>query len=166
MLDIGTGSGCIPIALKMERPKWELTAIDISDEALALARQNAGENEVDITFRKSDIRDWENFEDSNRYEIIISNPPYVRPDEKETLEKQVVEYEPSLALFSEDLETIYGSIIAWAEQALTDRGRLYLELHELHAGEISDLFDTARWQAEIRQDYAKKSRFIVAEKQN
>lgn len=165
VLDIGTGSGCIPVALKMERPSWNLTAIDISEPALKLARKNAEDNETEINFRQADILDWKRLDLDGEFDIIVSNPPYVLPEEKQALDRQVVEYEPAVALFAEDLQKMYGSIIGFAEQNLAEIGRLYLELHELHAQEIADLFAPSVWNVEIRQDYEKKSRFIFAEKQ-
>jgi len=165
VLDIGTGSGCIPIALKMERTNWEITAIDISGSALELARKNAEANQAEIEFRQGDIQNWEQLELKPEFDLIISNPPYVLPAEKQVLDRQVAEYEPEVALFAENLETIYGSIIDCAVEKLREHGHLYLELHELHAQEIADLFNPSAWQIEIRQDYEKKSRFIFAEKQ-
>lgn len=164
VLDIGTGSGCIPIALKMERKNWDITAIDISEAALEVARRNARENETEMAFHWGDIMNWQNMDLGASFDVIVSNPPYVLPSEKESLEKQVTGYEPYLALFNENLLGMYGSIISFADQSMHENGHLYLELHELHAQEINDLFDPERWNANIHQDYEDKSRFIVAEK--
>ncbi|MDX1618241.1 MAG: peptide chain release factor N(5)-glutamine methyltransferase [Balneolaceae bacterium] len=164
VLDIGTGSGCIPVALKMERTQWEITGIDISEPALELARENAEANGVDVSFLKGDILNWESLALEGAYDIVVSNPPYVHPAEKEVLEKQVTEFEPSVALFTDDLEKIYKCIIQCSDEWLRDGGRLYLELHEHHAQEIADLFEPSGWDVTIRQDYEKKSRFIFAEK--
>lgn len=165
VLDIGAGSGCIPIALKMMRANWELTSIDISEKALELARRNAEENQARVTFQKGDILDWENLELEAGFDIIVSNPPYVLPTEKETLEKQVAEFEPAVALFSENPGKMYGSIIDFSKKKLAKKGTLYLELHELHAQEILQLFHPNIWGAEIHHDYEKKPRFISARKQ-
>lgn len=164
VLDIGTGSGCIPIALKMERPNWDVHAIDISEEALKVARENSRQHELNISFRQGDIKNWEENEWGEPFQIIVSNPPYVLPEEKEALEKQVVEYEPATALFAEDFQEIYGSIINFADHMMTDDGALYLELHELHAVEIKDIFDPTEWNVSIEKDYEKKARFIKAKK--
>lgn len=162
VLDIGTGSGCIPIALKMERPRWEVTGIDISEDALAVARRNAEENEVEVHFSKGDILSPESIDVSEPLDIIVSNPPYITPEEKELLEPQVREYEPHRALFFEDLDLMYGSIIEFTAQKLSDSGALYLELHEEYAEEILSLFNPDFWDASIRKDYDNKPRFIVA----
>ena len=163
VIDIGTGSGCIPIALKMERPHWKVTAMDLSPEALEVARKNAEENEVDIHFMEGDIRRWKEINLSSDYHIIVSNPPYVLPDEKDLLEKQVVEYEPALALFHEDPPELYGDIIHFASEALRPDGRLYLEIHEHYHEQILGLFSGRHWQARLKKDYEKKPRFILAD---
>jgi len=164
LLDIGTGSGCIPIAIKMERPQWSVHGIDISEQALEVARTNAEQNETDIAFRHGDILSPESFSVKSPLDIIVSNPPYVKPDEEELLEPQVKEYEPSEALFFEDLEKMYGSIIRYAQKNLSQKGTLYLELHEQYSSEILDLFDRNNWSAQLQKDYDKKPRFIIAKR--
>jgi len=165
VLDIGTGSGCIPIALKQERPGWNISALDISTEALNLARRNAEQNDVEINFFHADILDWKEFPTfDGPLDLIVSNPPYILPEEKETLEPQVREYEPELALFAPDLIKIYSSIRDFASVRLTSGGRVYLELHELHASDISELFDEPKWNNDVRKDYNKKARFLISEK--
>lgn len=164
VLDIGTGSGCIPIALKMERPDWKLTGLDISAEALRIARSNAQHNEVEISLLQANISEWKDHSPAGEdaYDIIVSNPPYILPDELGSLEPQVRDYEPAEALFCSDLKALYGDIISFAEARLKSRGRLYLECHELHTGEMLQLFPNDRWSAEIVRDYGQKERFISA----
>lgn len=162
VLDIGTGSGCIAIALKMERPPWNLHASDLSEDALTLAKQNAEDNEADINFSQHDLFDtglWEQYEN---LDIIVSNPPYVLPDETELLEPQVKEFEPHQALFTDSILEMYKTIINSGADSLKKGGRLYLEIHEEYAEDIIQLFNTKRWSASIRQDYDDKSRFIDA----
>ncbi len=161
-LDIGTGSGCIPIALKMERPRWSLKGLDISTRALEIARHNASRNEVDVEFEKGDILEWNAIATDETFNLIVSNPPYVLPEEKDELEPQVISYEPHLALFCEDMDRMYMSIIQFAETRLAPEGRLYLEVHELHAGRILSLFDTSAWNPTLKKDYEGKPRFITA----
>src|SRR5699024_7910869 len=129
VLDIGTGSGCIPIALKMERPDWQVSALDISADALRVARTNAEQNGADITFLEEDIFSPASIEVASPLDLIVSNPPYIGPDEKETLEPQVRDFEPWQALFTDDLNKMYGSIEQFAQQYLAENGSLYLELH-------------------------------------
>lgn len=164
LMDIGTGSGCIPIALKMERPQWQVSGIDISKEALAVAKSNADQNEVDIVLEHGNILSPETIDVTSPLDIIVSNPPYVAPYEKESLEPQVKKYEPHRALFFEDMDAMYTSIIQFSRQHLTDKGILYLELHENHAEDILDIFDQNSWDAVIQKDYDNKPRFIIAKR--
>jgi len=164
LLDIGTGSGCIPIALKKEMPGWEIKALDISEQALHIARRNAELNDCAISFFKADILKWHKLEFENPFDIVISNPPYVLPEEKKSLEKQVLKYEPSVALFFEDIKMMYRNIVSFSEQWLKKGGVLYLEIHELYANALLTLFDDSGWNADLLKDYEKKSRFIIAEK--
>jgi len=164
VLDIGTGSGCIPVALKMERPGWSLTGVDISQDALRIARLNAGHNEVEIALQRADIRQWKQEQPGSgpSFDIVISNPPYILPEERDSLEAQVRDYEPEQALFCDDLPALYGDIIAFCEARLKPQGLLYLECHELHTGEILGLFNPDRWEARVLHDYGQKERFISA----
>ncbi len=161
VFDIGTGSGCIPIALKMERPHWNLWGIDISEDALETARQNAQENEVDISFKKNDILKPESIPVNHPLDIIVSNPPYITPEEKTTLEPQVYQFEPSKALFTEDMEQMYRSILKFAGNNLSDNGKLYLELHEHYSSNIQQLCHHNGWNTDLLKDYDKKERFLI-----
>lgn len=160
VLDIGTGSGCIPIALKMERPSWSVTGLEHSESALEIARSNAGENKAEIRFVKGDLFDWENLVLGGPYDVIVSNPPYVLPEEKEHLARQVREYEPEEALFCEDLPGMYRAIRNCSSELLAEGGRLYLEIHEKHPEQIMELFPGEAWKTELVKDYQKKPRFI------
>lgn len=165
VLDIGTGSGCIPIALKMERPVWDIFALDISAEALAIAEKNAVANEVEISFQKSDITEWDNLSLQDNFDIIVSNPPYILPEEKDTLELQVTDHEPALALFCESIEQMYGNVIDCAAAHLGNQGQLYLEIHERYSDIILSLFDPEKWSVSLHKDYENKPRFITGAKQ-
>lgn len=162
VLDIGTGSGCIPIALKMERPTWKIAGMDISSEALEVARANADQNEVKISFFEGDILHSGSFSSDHPLDIIISNPPYITPNEKETLEPQVRSFEPHRALFTNDMDEMYGSILQYARKNLAPKGVLYLELHEQFATQIQQLFEQQSWETQLQKDYDKKNRFLIA----
>lgn len=164
LLDIGTGSGCIPIAVKMERPNWNIHGVDISDEALALAQKNATQNEVDVHFFKGDLFSSELLDYNITPEIIISNPPYVSPDEEELLEPQVKDFEPHQALFTDDILNMYRQIISFSEETLPENGYLYLELHEHYAENILQLFEQNTWQSRLKEDYDNKQRFLIAKR--
>ncbi|MBN2732723.1 MAG: peptide chain release factor N(5)-glutamine methyltransferase [Balneolaceae bacterium] len=165
VLDIGTGSGCIPIALKIERSEWSISALDISAAALDTARKNAAANEADISFLKGDITQWRNLSLGHNFDIIVSNPPYILPDEKDTLESQVTDHEPALALFCQSIEQMYGNVIDCAAAHLGDQGQLYLEIHERYSDTILSLFEPEKWSASLHEDYENKPRFITAAKQ-
>ena len=163
VLDIGTGSGCIPIALKMEQPNWDVSGIDISEDALNTARENAEQNNADVSFSTGDILNPDSISISGSLDLIVSNPPYVKPEEKDILEQQVKDYEPAEALFFDDLNKMYNSIIEFASQKLTENGFLYLELHENYSQQILALFEEKKWSARIKNDYDNKPRFIIAQ---
>lgn len=164
ILDIGTGSGCIPIALKKEAPDFEVSASDISEEALDIARENAKSNQTDITFVKDDIFAPAAFGDHELFDIIISNPPYILEDERANLDKEVKDYEPSLALFCESTSSMFTTIHDFALKHLPVNGQLYLELHEDHATEVLQIFSTQNWSTSVMKDYGNKDRFLAAKK--
>ncbi len=161
VLDVGTGSGCIPIALKMERPDWEITGIDISEKALETARENAERNDVEIGFIQDDLHAPEKVHDYGPFDLIISNPPYVQTEEKSILASQVRDYEPKQALFVENMEALYLDLLSMAEDHLKDGGHLYFETHEHHTESLLELFDDAKWDAHMKKDYSKKPRFLI-----
>lgn len=130
ILDIGTGSGAIAITLKSERPKWQITASDISLDALTVAQQNADKHQIDINFIASDI-----FTNINeRYDIIVSNPPYIAATEMDIMDQNVIDYEPHLALFADnDGLAIYQAIARQLTDYLKPNGHAYFEIG-LHQG--------------------------------
>lgn len=162
VFDIGTGSGCIPVALKAERNGWELSAIDISDSALEIAKENAALNKVEIDFFRDDVLNPAKIPAEQQFDIIVSNPPYILQEEKDTLDAEVLNYEPREALFCSSTEEMYGAIERFAQGRLKTFGRLYLELHEHYAEEVQRIFSERNWDAEILEDYQGKSRFLIA----
>ena len=164
VLDIGTGSGCIPVSLKMENPEWNISATDISAKALDIARENAAINQVDINFVEDDIFATKAFPPAQKFDLIISNPPYILPDEKDSLDSEVVQFEPVEALFCTSTEKMYGAIEQFSKAHLRENGRVYLELHELHSEEVHSLFLKRNWEAEVVNDYSDKPRYLIAAK--
>ncbi|HET8864240.1 MAG TPA: peptide chain release factor N(5)-glutamine methyltransferase [Gracilimonas sp.] len=163
ILDVGTGSGCIPIALKNARPNWSISATDISDEALSVARENAQYNNVAVEFEKDDLFSPTAFS-NNTFDIIISNPPYILEEEKENLDAEVKNYEPELALFCKSTKEIYGALENLCQKYLSKKGVAFLELHENHAEEAFQIFQKSNWDAFIKKDYSDKPRFLKAER--
>jgi release factor glutamine methyltransferase len=164
VLDIGTGSGCIAVALKKKHPSWEVTATDISEEALRVAHKNAHQNEVEIVLKKHDINQQGGEAFPTPFDAIISNPPYILPAREKALEPQVKSYEPHRALFCDEPEKIYQNIMDFAAKYLKKKGMLYLEINAELSNTIISLFDTEKWDYSLLKDYNKKPRFIKAQK--
>ena len=144
ILDVGTGSGCIAISLAKNIPNAKVYALDISEEALEIAKQNATSNEVDVNFLQKDILDSNlelGFE--IRFDIIVSNPPYVRESEKDKMKKNVVEYEPGLALFvpNTDALVFYNAIARFANKNLRNKGNLFFEINQYLGKETKALLE-------------------------
>ncbi|MDE5774374.1 MAG: peptide chain release factor N(5)-glutamine methyltransferase [Muribaculaceae bacterium] len=143
VLDIGTGSGCIAIALARHLPFSQVTAIDISSDALAVARENAKALHAGIRFMQLDILTAPSatLSATGRYDIIVSNPPYICDREKAEMEPNVLDYEPSVALFVPDNDPLlfYNAISDIALRILADDGTLYFEINPLYCGEIEQM---------------------------
>ncbi|MEX0771720.1 MAG: peptide chain release factor N(5)-glutamine methyltransferase [Balneolales bacterium] len=162
VLDVGTGTGCIAIALKKERPEWEVIGMDISKEALKVAQTNSVLNELDITFIHGDLYNWEHIALDKGFDLVVSNPPYITEPERSSIEEQVIRYEPEMALFTKDIKSTYLAIAALSQHLLKSGGRLYLEANEHHTETLIGLFNTMVWKAESLKDYSNKNRFIRA----
>lgn len=162
ILDLCTGSGCIAIALARNLPFSQVTAIDISDEALKIANANAKNLKVKIKFEKADIY---YYNPSSKFDIIVSNPPYVMDHEAMIMSKNVLNFEPHEALFVRDEEPLvfYSRIIDIASQVLVEGGRLYLEINPLTAKELEKLvMDNKFNDVKIIRDSFGKNRFLRA----
>lgn len=161
ILDIGTGSGCIAISLAKHLPDANVSALDISEEALRIAKENAEANEVSISFFESDILACESLPEG--YDFIVSNPPYVRELEKHFMEANVLAHEPEIALFVEDADPLlfYRKIADLAKVSLKPNGALFFEINE-YLGEdmVSLLEDMGFKQIEIRKDIYGKDRML------
>lgn len=162
VLDIGTGSGCIPVTLKKERPGWNVYATDISEDALEVAQKNAEANGVDVTFNKHDLATGINPFPDMRFDIIVSNPPYIYPYESESIDTEVREFEPELALFHPDVLSVYENILKIASTNLNLDGKLYLEINEKLGAETLKLFSKTGRNSELKSDYSGKDRFVVS----
>jgi release factor glutamine methyltransferase len=165
LLDIGTGSGCIAVTLAAELPHAKVSAWDISDEALRIAQENATHQGVNVTFEKHDILDESSTLGQTTYDIIVSNPPYIKPSERDGMAKNVLEYEPAIALFAPDDNPVvfYQRIADFAWQNLTNGGKLFFELNPLTAETVGDyLHQLGFAKIEFRRDIYGKQRFLKA----
>lgn len=161
LLDIGTGSGCIPVFLATKFPCCRYHAIDISDAAIATARSNAERHGCDINFVKADIF---NFQTSDTFDIIVSNPPYVLDSEKRLMQSNVLDYEPATALFVPDDDPLkfYRVICQFAATHLVEGGVLYFEINERFGGETADLMKRNGFAGvEVVKDLFGKDRFVI-----
>ena len=160
LLDVGTGSGCIAISLAHRLPGWKVQGWDISEGALEVARENSRLNGTQVEFRKVDIL---NADSDCRFDVIVSNPPYVLDSEKGQMEDTVLEYEPHLALFVSDSDPLlfYRAIAAFGHRTLNPGGRLYFEINPLKVEEMKDMLMSAGYRdVEVRNDIFGKPRMI------
>lgn len=140
LLDIGTGSACIPVSIKKKKPEWDVQALDVSPEALVVAKKNAHTLGVKIQFHLEDILKLKQLA-SNKFDIIVSNPPYIAKSEMHTMQTSVVDFEPHLALFVNDSNPLlfYDKIADFASHNLTKNGKLYFEINQLLGNETMEL---------------------------
>lgn len=168
ILDIGTGSGCIPIALKSNLPQAIISAIDVSEKALAVAKRNAELNRVDIKFIQTNILEVEDLsQHPSTYNIIVSNPPYVRNLEKQEIKKNVLHYEPHLALFVDDSDALlfYRKIAQLALLNLAPNGFLFFEINQYLGKETVELLENLGFKnIELKKDSYGNDRMIRCEK--
>lgn len=166
IIDIGTGSGCISVLLKKKLFRASITGVDISENALAVAKRNADNYRAIINFNKADILDEKNWEPLDVYDVIVSNPPYVMVKEKETMGKNVLDYEPALALFvpDDDPMLFYKKIASFGLTHLATDGHIYIEINEALGKETADVFKSVGYRVEIKKDMQGKDRMIKAKK--
>ncbi|WP_372755971.1 class I SAM-dependent methyltransferase, partial [Labilibaculum sp.] len=163
-LDIGTGSGCIPISLAKHLKAATIASADISSEAIKKAKENALLNQVEIKFHCRDILKWADFE-WEKFDIIVSNPPYVTEAEKMLMEKNVLDHEPHTALFVSDDDPLlfYRNIANFALSNLKKDGKLYFEINESLGKEMVTLLEQKQFrQVRLIQDINGKNRIISA----
>lgn len=166
ILDIGTGSGAIALALKKGFPDAGMEAVDISEKALEIARENAKRHQLDVHFSQCDILKWKDHE-WPQYDLIVSNPPYVRESEKKQMEANVLRYEPTTALFVDDADPLlfYRAIAAFAGEHLKKEGYLFFEINESLGSEMKQLLETAGFeQVQLWQDINGRNRMAGCQK--
>ena len=171
ILDIGTGSGCIPISLKANLPQANVSAIDVSEKALEVAKRNAQSNKVEVNFIQANILEVEdlsklplhNAQNLLPLDIIVSNPPYVRNLEKQEIKKNVLDYEPHLALFVEDTDALlfYRKIAQLALKNLAPNGLLFFEINQYLGKETVELLQNLGFNTiELKKDIYGNDRMI------
>jgi release factor glutamine methyltransferase len=164
ILDIGTGSGCIAVSLDRELPGAKVYAVDISTEALKVATQNSDYNKAGVLFAGYDILGNAEFPHDTKFDIIVSNPPYVRMSEKQYMHANVLEHEPHIALFVEDSSPLvyYEACLRFAGNCLADKGKIYVEINEFLGAETLALFRNYGYDAVLIKDLQGKDRIIKA----
>lgn len=163
LLDIGTGSGCLAVALKKHRPNFQVIALEYSTAALHTARRNADRHDTPLTMLQADILDPATYSQLPRLDILVSNPPYIPQREKPTLQRQVRDHEPDEALFvpDEDPARYYKAILDTASAKLAPGGSVYVEIHADHGDTIATLFrDRGFSPVTLRKDLSGRDRMI------
>lgn len=163
VLDLGTGSGCIAIAIAHRNPTAQITAWDLSADALEMARENAKHNGVEVRFEQHDM--LKDLPKKNHYQLIVSNPPYICDKEKEEMEEHVLCYEPASALFVPDNDPLlfYRALAAIGRHALRKDGTILMEINRAYGNKVVHLFQEAGYsEVELRQDAFGNDRMVRA----
>ena len=165
LIDIGTGSGCIPIAVKRKIPQITVYAIDISDDALQVAKLNAIDLKVDVKFISLDFLDEEEWKQLGNYDLIVGNPPYIKKSEESTMRDNVLKYEPPLALFvpNENALIFYEAIARFSREHLKPGGSIYVEINEALGEQVIEVFTINGFSDIIlKKDMQGKDRMVKA----
>ena len=164
ILDVGTGSGCIAISIKKELLESNVIALDVSEQALIIAKKNADNLGAHIRFIKNNFLNEGTWHQLGDYDILVSNPPYIPGKEKERLSKNVTKFEPDIALFvpNDDPFIFYNKIAGFALRHLKMPGKIFVEIHENYAGEVHKIFTSYDFKVEIKKDIYGKERMIKA----
>lgn len=167
VLDIGTGSGCICVTLKKKKPTFRVFGIEDSLDAMNCSRINARKLNVNIEFFRVNILNRALWKVFSGFDIIVSNPPYITEIEKELMSRNVIDYEPAIALFvnNDDPLIFYKTIAEFAKKHLNGEGKIYLEMNEFHAEEIAELFEEKFSSVEVKKDMQGKERMLKVSKE-
>ncbi len=164
LLEIGSGSGCISVSIKKNISETEITSIDISLEALIVAKENAFNHQTAIDFLELNFLNNEDWNRLGIYDVIVSNPPYIPNSEFTSMDNHVKLFEPATALFVPDNQPLlfYEKIIEFSKDHLTPNGYIFIEIHENHGHTTSELFSTNGFSVELKKDMQGKDRIIKA----
>lgn len=166
ILDIGTGSACIPVTLKVKNPKLELSAVDVSESALITGSRNAYRHGAEVDFKKMDILETDSWSELGNFDMIVSNPPYIPHAEKDLMETNVLDYEPHLALFVDDDNALifYEKIAYFAQKHLNTEGVLFFESNAFNAVQVVEMLKFKGFKnVELRKDMSGKDRMVKGE---
>lgn len=163
IIDIGTGSGCISITLKKHLPSSEISTLDFSEKALEVAKNNSGFHQTEIEFIHSDFLNMD-FSTLPKFDVIVSNPPYIADSEKNAMDKNVLEFEPSSALFIPDDKALifYERMVEFAQENLNPNGKIYVEINQNLAKETEELFQLNFNFVELKKDISGNFRMLKA----
>jgi release factor glutamine methyltransferase len=164
ILDIGTGSGCIPVSLKKKLPEVKVYSCDVSSPALMVAAKNAAARNITVHFIQADFLDTTSWSSLPAVDIIVSNPPYIPHNDQQTMLQNVLVYEPHLALFvpNEDPLVFYEAIARFAKEKLRPGGMIFVEIHEDLGAQTKALFEANGFVAEVKKDFQGKDRMVKA----
>lgn len=163
LLDIGTGSGCIPISIKKKNPAVSVTAVDISEDALKVAQKNAAALSAEVNFIQLDFLNEATWDALPVFDIITSNPPYIKQSEEKEMSQNVLAFEPAIALFVPDNDPLlfYRCIAAFAKKHLAEKGMVFLEINEALGEETRQLFEQNGFAAVVKKDLQGKDRMTM-----
>lgn len=166
ILDVGTGSGCIAISLKRELRNVYITAIDLGETALSTAKKNAEVLQTEIDFFALDFLNENLWDSFKKYDVIVSNPPYIPEREKNNIAKNVAAFEPAIALFVPNNEPFifYRKIAKFGNVHLKKNGKIFVEMHENYAAQTQKIFNEYEYNTEIKKDMYGKERMLKATK--
>lgn len=167
LLDLGTGTGCIPISIKKNCPGVQVYGCDISETCLELAQNNAANNHADVSFFKMDMLHSDQNGQLPLFDVLVSNPPYVTDREKRLMQRNVLNFEPELALFVPDDDPLlfYKALVHLSGSLLKSGGRMFWEINEVYGNEcVSLLVDAGFQNVELRCDINGRSRMVAAQK--
>lgn len=164
VLDIGSGSGCIPIALKKKNPGISISSMDISKDALVVAKKNANDLGAEINFFEFDFLNESRWPELSAFDFIVSNPPYIKRSESKDMRKNVTDFEPHIALFVPDSDPLifYKKLAAFGKKHLVEDGKIFAEINENSGKEVTDLFTNENYRVELKKDIHGKDRMLKA----
>ena len=162
LIDIGTGSGCIPISLKKKLPQLSVTSLDISEAALRVAKQNADSLGVAIELSSIDFLNENSCNELPIFDLIVSNPPYIKQSEEKNMPRNVLDFEPAIALFvpDEDALVFYKKIALFSKTHLVKHGYIFLEINETLGNEVVHLYESIGYVVELKKDLQGKDRLL------